>query len=269
MNLSASDALSGVAATHWSLDGGATQTGTQRAGHDRRRSHAHLLTASTTPATPKRPRPSTCGSTRPSPTIGHTQSPLANLNGWNNTNVTVTFTCADALSGIASCTTPQTVTTEGQNQPVTGTALDNAGNTATDPATVSIDKTKPTITSARDRAPNANDWYDADVTVTYTCADALSGVDTCSAPQTLRRRRQPDRDRIGHRRRRQLRQRQRHAASTSTRRAPTITGAPTTSPNANGWYNGDVTIHWTCSDALSGIAACPADSRRSPAAAPG
>ena len=35
---------------------------------------------------------------------------------------------------------------------------------------------------------------------------------------------------------------------------PTLTGAPTTAPNANGWYDGPVTIHWTCSDALSGIA---------------
>ena len=44
---------------------------------------------------------------------------------------------------------------------------------------------------------------------------------------------------------------------------PTLQGAPTTSPNGNGRYTGDVTIHWTCSDALSGILTppgCPADS---------
>src|SRR6185312_7238541 len=42
--------------------------------------------------------------------------------------------------------------------------------------------------------------------------------------------------------------------------APTITGAPTTAPNANGWYSGDVVIHWTCADPLSGLAsACPAN----------
>src|SRR5262249_33542344 len=43
---------------------------------------------------------------------------------------------------------------------------------------------------------------------------------------------------------------------------PVITGAATTSPNANGWYSGDVVIHWTCTDSLSGIAAgqCPSDS---------
>src|SRR6185437_1184282 len=29
---------------------------------------------------------------------------------------------------------------------------------------------------------------------------------------------------------------------------PAVSGAPTTSPNANGWYNGDVTVHWTAID---------------------
>jgi hypothetical protein len=43
--------------------------------------------------------------------------------------------------------------------------------------------------------------------------------------------------------------------------APIVTGSPTTSPNEAGWYNGDVTIDWTCSDATSGLAAgCPSDS---------
>jgi hypothetical protein len=43
--------------------------------------------------------------------------------------------------------------------------------------------------------------------------------------------------------------------------APTISGTATTSPNANGWYNGSVTIHWTCADSGgSGLAAtCPSD----------
>jgi hypothetical protein len=43
---------------------------------------------------------------------------------------------------------------------------------------------------------------------------------------------------------------------------PGLDGAPTSSPNANGWYNHDVVIHWTCSDSLSGIlgGSCPANS---------
>lgn len=40
---------------------------------------------------------------------------------------------------------------------------------------------------------------------------------------------------------------------------PTITGGPTTEPNAAGWYNGPVTVHFTCSDDGSGIAFCSPD----------
>src|SRR5262249_44834073 len=43
--------------------------------------------------------------------------------------------------------------------------------------------------------------------------------------------------------------------------APTITAAATASPNVNGWYRSDVTVHFTCSDGGgSGLAgACPPD----------
>jgi hypothetical protein len=45
------------------------------------------------------------------------------------------------------------------------------------------------------------------------------------------------------------------------RTPPTIAAAATSSPNGSGWYAGDVTVHFTCSDAGSGIpaGACPAD----------
>ena len=41
--------------------------------------------------------------------------------------------------------------------------------------------------------------------------------------------------------------------------APTVAAAATTSPNAAGWYRGDVVVAFTCADALSGVAACPGD----------
>lgn len=62
------------------------------------------------------------------PRIGATSIPPPNSNGWNNTNVTVSFTCSDATSGVASCPPPRTVTTEGASQAVSGTATDLAGN---------------------------------------------------------------------------------------------------------------------------------------------
>lgn len=116
------------------------------------------------------------------PTISGSRTPAPNGNGWNNTDVTVNFTCSDALSGIDSCgPSPQVVNTEGAGQFRTGTAKDKAGNTAS--ATVSninIDKTKPTITIA---SPSANKEYTHTlmVNVAWTATDALSGIATESA----------------------------------------------------------------------------------------
>src|SRR6185436_7052280 len=70
----------------------------------------------------------------------------ANAAGWNNTNVTVTFTCADSGSGIATCPAAATVTTEGTGLTVTGTAVDRAGNSKPLTVTLNVDKTLPVPT---------------------------------------------------------------------------------------------------------------------------
>jgi hypothetical protein len=120
------------------------------------------------------------------PTIGHTLDPAPNASGWNNTDVTVAFQCADPLSGIASCTLARLLGTEGRAQPVAGKAVDNAGNIATDTVYVSIDKAPPSIAAVPDRAANAGGWYADDVHVSFTCGDLLSGIAVCPAPVTLR-----------------------------------------------------------------------------------
>src|SRR5574341_143084 len=79
------------------------------------------------------------------PVIMATVSPAPNANGWHNSDVTVTFTCNDTESGILSCSSPVTVTTEGAGQVITGTAVDNAGNTATVSVTLNIDKSAPAL----------------------------------------------------------------------------------------------------------------------------
>jgi hypothetical protein len=54
-----------------------------------------------------------------------------------------------------------------------------------------------------------------------------------------------------------------HSAFKIDQTAPTITAAATSSPNANGWYNGNVVVHFTCKDEAGGSGipggACPAD----------
>lgn len=79
------------------------------------------------------------------PVITANVSPQVNIAGWHNTDATVTFDCTDAISGIASCTPPVIVTTEGAGQVVTGTAVDIAGNTASTSAQINLDKTPPVI----------------------------------------------------------------------------------------------------------------------------
>jgi len=113
------------------------------------------------------------------PTITGSRSPAPNSHGWNSAAVTVSFTCADALSGIASCTDATSINTEGTNQSVTGTATDQAGNTAA--ATVggiSIDRTAPTITYSG----NAGRYtVDQTMNITCTAADRLSGIANSTA----------------------------------------------------------------------------------------
>lgn len=79
------------------------------------------------------------------PAIIGSVNPPPNAAGWNNSNVTVSFTCSDQTSGVASCPSPVLLTNEGAHQVVSGTVTDKAGNKATTSVTVSLDKTAPTI----------------------------------------------------------------------------------------------------------------------------
>lgn len=113
------------------------------------------------------------------PTITGSATPASNANGWNNTNVTVSFQCADSLSGLAagSPPAPTTLSTEGTGQFVTGTCTDVAGNSASSTVSgINIDKTPPTI--ACSVSPNVlwppnNKLVPVNLSVSVT--DALSG----------------------------------------------------------------------------------------------
>jgi hypothetical protein len=79
------------------------------------------------------------------PAITASVEPAANAAGWHNTDVTVTFDCSDADSGIATCPDDVIVDTEGEAQSVTGTATDIAGNSATATVTINLDNTAPVL----------------------------------------------------------------------------------------------------------------------------
>src|SRR5215470_19432428 len=67
------------------------------------------------------------------PTIVGSRSPAPNVNGWNNSPVTVSFACSDNLSGLAPGSPPANtvLSSEGADQQVTGACQDLAGNMAT------------------------------------------------------------------------------------------------------------------------------------------
>jgi hypothetical protein len=108
------------------------------------------------------------------PTITAAVNPAPNAAGWHKGNVTVSFSCADAASGIASCSTPVIVTTEGAGQAISGTAVDLAGNSATTSVTLNIDKTPPAI--AISSPANGATLSASPVSVTGTIAETLSGI---------------------------------------------------------------------------------------------
>lgn len=121
------------------------------------------------------------------PGVSASRAPAPNAFGWNNTDVTVTFTGTDAGSGIASCTPPITRSANAAGQSATGNCTDVAGNTSSNATVnnINIDKIPPVITLTSRTPANGNGWNNTNVTLTWTCTDALSGVVTSTITQTL------------------------------------------------------------------------------------
>src|SRR5207245_2844576 len=83
------------------------------------------------------------------PTITATASKVSGApyvtGGWSKERVVVTFTCGDALSGVAGCPAPITLA-DGDHQSASGTVVDNAGNRASATvADIRVGQTPPTV----------------------------------------------------------------------------------------------------------------------------
>jgi hypothetical protein len=109
------------------------------------------------------------------PTVSVSQSPLASGNGWNNTNVEVTFQGSD-VNGVSDPVTcnlsPQLIASEGANQPVNASCTDAANNSTPGSTQVSIDKTLPVASVS---CP-ATVQIGANAQALVSVSDALSGV---------------------------------------------------------------------------------------------
>jgi WD40 repeat protein len=205
------------------------------------------------------------------PQIAATLDPQPNANGWNNSEVTVRFRCADALSGVASCTPEQPVRfpTEGKGQTARAQALDNAGNRAELTVTVNIDMTKPQIALGSPQGTLGKEgWYLSDVTVPFTATDNLAGF----APEgrlTLEGSRRSSgegpaikvaisvADLAGN-------SVEAEAGPFKVDKTPPqgrIVLDPASPNGRNGWYVSPVKVHYECSDTVSGLVpgSCPSD----------
>lgn len=103
-------------------------------------------------------------------TITAHASPAANAVGWNNTDVTVTFSCTNATV----CPQAMLVSAETAAQVLTGTAS-NADHSATVSVTVKVDKTAPTLTLSAPASIPAGI-----VSMSGTVAESLSGLASTS-----------------------------------------------------------------------------------------
>ncbi len=203
------------------------------------------------------------------PVITGTRLPLANINGWNNTDVAVSFTCADELggSGVNVNTVAgdnATVTTEGADQSVSsdGVCTDVAGNVAVTPVTVNninIDKTNPVVLIT---GSPANPGNDNSPVFTYVATDLNLQAVTCTmdaAPVACT----STTATVG-----PLTDGSHTFVVTATDLAgntgsdsyawlvdttkPVITGFRLPLANVNGWNNTDVTVSFVCADEVGG-----------------
>jgi streptogramin lyase len=194
------------------------------------------------------------------PTANGSAAPAANAAGWNNTTVTVSFTGSDSLSGLAGCTAPVPLPSEGAGQSASGTCTDKAGNSSTTATVlgIKIDKTPPSVTfDSPTPAPNAAGWNNSNVSIPFTVTDSLSGVQSTNpgaSPLTVTSEGTgltgsvTVTDKAGN-----------TATFTSPalkidKTPPVLLGSSTPAANASGWNNTDVTVTFTCSDALAGVA---------------
>lgn len=118
------------------------------------------------------------------PYVSLSPSGTLGSNGWYRSNVTVTGSGSDPVSGLASLslscgTNPCTVTAEGTTT-ITATAADVAGNTTSTTLTVRKDTVQPNLTFNPSGTAGSGGWYRSAVTLSASASDATSGVASLS-----------------------------------------------------------------------------------------
>jgi hypothetical protein len=115
------------------------------------------------------------------PVITPLYSPAFPANGWFRGSVTVSWSVVDPESIILEspgCGN-KTFSIDTPGEPVTCTAKSDGG-TNSQTVTIRLDKTPPSVTATAERPPDANDWYNRPLSVSFAGTDAISGLAGCS-----------------------------------------------------------------------------------------
>ena len=108
----------------------------------------------------------------------------AGANGWYTSDVTVSTTGSDSVSGV-TCTAPQSQTTETAGAVFNGSCTNGAGlTTNASPLTVKLDKTGPSASLSASGTLGSNGWYTSNVSISTTGSDTFSDPTTCTADQS-------------------------------------------------------------------------------------
>src|SRR5207247_1334533 len=115
----------------------------------------------------------------------------------------------------------------------------------------------PTITASRTPLASTYGWNNVDVTAGFTCSDALSGLASGSPPPNI----VVSSEGAGQSAKGRCVDLAGNSAAAMVsdinidKTPPVVTGTVDRRPNGAGWYNAPVTVTWTATDALSGVAA--------------
>ncbi|MGE5597867.1 MAG: OmpL47-type beta-barrel domain-containing protein, partial [Bacteroidota bacterium] len=172
----ATDVGSGVAGTYYRINGGADQSGSVLNLEADGEYTVEFWSVDCANNTETPPKTVSVKIDRTPPVITAEVTPPPNAAGWHDADATVTFSAADALSGVLSLS-PQTATVsaEGAGQQVTAEAVDSAGNTATHTVTINLDRTPPIVASLQ---PLDGCWISTQRPTIEVVVDDVSGIAT-------------------------------------------------------------------------------------------
>jgi hypothetical protein len=189
---------------------------------------------------------------------GGQPSRAADVDGWYNHAVGITFSGTDQTSGIEACTSTTYGGPDSAAASLAGTCVDKAGNQSDPfPYGLKYDETAPLVTAGSpERSPDANGWYNHPVGFNIQGSDATSGIADCPSvtyggPDTAAGSVTGQcRDRAGN-------VSSRAFALKYDQTAPQVSGAnPERAPNEAGWFNQPVSFEFFGTDQTSGVDLC-------------